>query len=433
MSQINSVMRIPLGDKNKGIHFTKITDKRFKVNRISISLTVKLDESTVTEYAILPFLLSKSNADFPDLKSFSIKLSELYGGSVFGDVRKNGDNQTISISASGIDNRFALENEDILGEITEILINSLLNPALQNGVFNERNVKLAISNHIDSLEAELSEKSVYAMNKALEIILENEPAGLNKYGKIEKASTVTPESLYNAYKTLLKTASIEIICVGCNEFLNTEKTFATAFSKLERTQIYTPMTLRSPLKNNVREVSEEMPISQCKMVLGFKFEEVDRASLLMFQRIYGGMATSKLFMNVREKLSLAYYCSSRADEMKGVMYVSSGVERENIEKARDEIINQLDLISKGNITDDELENAILDVKNGIASVYDTTSGIDTWYFSRILRGDLMSPDEYAKIYTNTTKEKIQNIAEKIKLDSVYILLSDGTAEEEVFE
>lgn len=433
MSENNNVLRIPLGDKSKGIHFTKITDKRFKVNRISINLTVKLDENTVTEYAVLPFLLSKSNADFPDLKLLSIKLSELYGATVFGDIRKTGDNQTITLSASGIDNRFALENENILAEITDVLINSLLNPALENGVFNEQNVKLAISNHIDSLEADLNEKSIYAMNKAQEIILENEPAGLNKYGTIEQVERATAESLFNAYKTLLKTASIEIICVGCNEFSDTEKAFAKAFSSIERTQIHEPKTQRSPLKKSVREVSEEMPISQCKMVLGFKFEQVDRASLLMFQRIYGGMATSKLFMNVREKLSLAYYCSSRADEMKGVMYVNSGVERENIEKAKAEILNQLDLVANGNITDDEINNAILDVKNGVASVYDTTSGIDSWYFSRILRGDLMSTEEYAKIYTNTTKEKIQKVAEQIKLDSVFILVSDGTTGEEVFE
>ena len=140
MDKFTKVERIALTSGENSIYFTKITDKRFKVNRISINLSVKLDKNTVTEYAVLSALLPKSNSDFPEYKDLSIKLAELYGASLFGDIRKVGDTQIVNLSVSGIDNRFALENEDILSELTNLLANCLVNPALENGVFTDKNV-----------------------------------------------------------------------------------------------------------------------------------------------------------------------------------------------------------------------------------------------------------------------------------------------------
>ena len=428
MDKFTKVERIALTSGENSIYFTKITDKRFKVNRISINLSVKLDKNTVTEYAVLSALLPKSNSDFPEYKDLSIKLAELYGASLFGDIRKVGDTQIVNLSVSGIDNRFALENEDILSELTNLLANCLVNPALENGVFTDKNVKLALSNHLDVLESELNDKQTYAMNKAQEILFENEPASLNKYGTIKQIKQINSQSLYNSYKNLLSNAEIEVICVGCNDFEETGKILAHVFKDLDRKSVTKLQNKKSPQKRKVCELSEKMPVSQCKMVLGFKVLSDDLPALTLLQRIYGGTATSKLFMNVREKMSLAYYCSSRIDEIKGAMYVNSGVERENIEKAKEEVLNQLSEIINGNITDDEINHAILDIKNSTSSVYDTTSGLEIWYLSRIFRGDLLSPNEYADIYTNSTRERIQQAASKIVLDSIYTLISDGSTE-----
>lgn len=411
-----------------GVFFNSITDKRFKVNRLSVNLITRLDSKSASDNAFCPFYLTYFNQKYPRFTELQKKLSSLYGASLYGDVRKIGDNQIINISISSIDNRYALEKEPILEEISDILISSVLTPVTNGDGFIEKDTETHKNNLIDSIESELNEKQVYASNRSMAILCEGEPAGINKYGDVSSVKKINAKSALAAYNKLVTSSKIEIICVGASDFSAALAKFEAAFKAVTREAPTSCSSEKSRLKPAVKEVSEEMPVTQCKMVMGFKTASDDSDALALLQKIYGGTTSSKLFMNVREKLSLCYYCSARFNQAKGIMEVHSGVEKENIEKARTEILAQLEAIKNGDITEHELSHAKLDVKNSAATVYDTTGEIETWYLSRLCKGDLITPEEYAGRLIAVEKERIVEAAKTLALDSVYTLVSDGSEE-----
>jgi predicted Zn-dependent peptidase len=148
----------------------------------------------------------------------------------------------------------------------------------------------------------------------------------------------------------------------------------------------------------------------------------------LLSTIYGETPVSKLFMNVREKMSLCYYCACRTVASKGALTVDSGVERENIEKAKTEIIRQLDEIRQGNITDEELESALLSLDNALTQVGDTPNSYSSWYFERFCDGNIVTPEQQFTEYKNVTKARIVQAANSLSLDSVYLMLDKEAAE-----
>ena len=183
------------------------------------------------------------------------------------------------------------------------------------------------------------------------------------------------------------------------------------------------------VEDHVRFVEEEMDVTQGKLVLGFRLgecmEEPDIPALYVFNAVYGSGATSKLFMNVREKLSLCYYASSAVYPHKGIMLVSSGIEFDKLDAARDEILAQLDSVRRGEITDDELRSAKKSVASDLRAVQDSIGELEGFYLSQAIDGLDYGPAELAALAEDVTKEDVQAIAESIECDLIYFLKGSG--------
>ena len=179
---------------------------------------------------------------------------------------------------------------------------------------------------------------------------------------------------------------------------------------------------RSPLKPEPETVSEEFDVRQCKMVLTLKTPSEDIYAMKLLSIILGETATSKLFRNVREKLSLCYYCSCSVSMTKGTLIIDSGVERSNIEKAKAEILAQLDEVCRGEITDEEINSALLYTDNALCQIGDTMSSYSGWYFERLCDGEVLTPQEIFSRYSSVTRERLTEAAKSLKLDSVYLML-----------
>ena len=133
-------------------------------------------------------------------------------------------------------------------------------------------------------------------------------------------------------------------------------------------------------------------------------------------------------MNVREKLSLCYYCWSRYNEKKGAMLIDCGIENSNIEKAKAEIIAQFEDMKKGNFSDDDVLYAKLNSQNTLKTIGDSLGAIAGWYLSAIYMNDIKSPEEVMEEDMAVTREQIIEAANSMKLDTVYILTSNGEGE-----
>lgn len=410
-----------IGDK---INLTTLKDEKFKSNLISIWFKTKLSEDTASVYSLIPDILASTNSKYPNRTDLSKKLYSLYGAALRSTSTKNSDYQFISLNVNTIRDEYALDGEKLTEEACEILLDCVLSPVVKDNAFDEKEFAVKKQELIDAIDAVINEKRGYAIKKAYETVFEKEPFSVYSLGSKEKALELTPKYAYECYKNLLKTAEIEIVICGGGDISGAVKLIKDRFSKLERT----PATLGnyncfSPVKNQVAIVKEPMEVNQSKMVMAYKsnYENIYVCKFMI--AMLGGTAFSKLFTNVREKMSLCYYCASRYVDGKGTMIIDSGVDTKNIELAQKAINEQLEDMAKGNFTDELMENTRLAIIGDVKSSFDTVNGVCGWYLQQRIRGTDYSCQQVIDIEKSITRQQIIDCAKTFKLDTVYILES----------
>ena len=418
---MSSIIRNTISD---GVFFNSVKDSRFKTMKISVNIIVPLAEKTASSNALLCGVLTRSCKAYPDFTILSKKLSSLYGADLSSSLRKSGDRQILTLTASGIDDRYAFDGESISKELSALLCGVLFEPYLNGNAFVESEVEQERRQLLDLIDSEFNDKRIYATGQLVKNMCKNEAFGIKRYGTAEGIKAVTPSSLYDTWQNLLKTAVFEIFYIGDSSADKAQSVFANAFLQISRSPIeLTNEVIRSA--DSVNRITEEMELSQSKLVMGFRTdsavpdEDVNATRLMC--AVLGGTANSKLFCNVREKQSLCYYCSSRFDMQKGILSVDSGVEGENLEKAEKAILKEIADMQSGNISDFEIEATKMAVINSFNSTNDTVSGIDSWYTSQLFSGSFKTIDELSEEINAVTKEQLVNAAKKLTLDTVYIL------------
>ena len=408
-----------------GVRFRSVLDPRFKTQKISVHIMVPLAKETAAAYGMLPFLLSRTNRSYPDYTLLGQRMAELYGASLSGDVSKLGDVQVLTISASGLADRYALEGESISAELTSLLCSSIIDPVLdENGLFPEEGFQQEKRQTLELLDSELNDKRLYARHQALELLLGEEPAAIGRYGSREAVESLTREQLVSAWKYLLNHAVLEVDVLGDCTPEQVRATVLQYFPK-DRNPVECPTMVR-PAGPVVKEKTDSMEVQQCKLILGFRtgvsaMEWQKVPAIKMMSAVFGGTPHSRLFLNVREKMSLCYYCASRYDTNKGIMLVESGVEEKNVEKAKEAILQQLEEIRQGNLTEEELTFAKLSMVNGLHTVEDYLSGTESWYLSQTFHPRTITPEESAEEMRQVTKEQVVAAAKSCILDAVYIM------------
>ncbi len=406
-----------------GVYFSSAADSRYKTNRISVNFILKLDGKAASENAILPYILEKCSEDYPDFTRFNRELDRLYGAAVGGSVKKIGDLQVLSLAVSFIDDKFAFDGENMTKLMANILAGAVLRPFLPDGVFAPDVFSVEKQNLIDLIESEINEKREYAISRAQEIMGRGEPYGVHRLGSRKTAESLSAESVLSAYRNALKTARIEIMFVGCQSGDTALEVFKSAFEKIDRDYKEEIASVPAKVLNEVKTQTDRFEVAQSKLVLGFKTNQNpnDIDPLRVMTALYGGTPVSKLFVNVREKMSLCYYCAARYDRIKGVVLVDSGVETDNVEKAKKEILNQLEEIKKGNISDEELSFTKLSLKNSFKTIGDSAAGLESWYLGQRIAGTQFDPQDEAEKIDAVSKEDIVKAASLLSLDTVYLL------------
>lgn len=414
-----------------GIYVTAIHDKKFNVNTIGIRFISKVDEKKASAYSLVTRMLQTTNSKYQTRTKLTKELTRLYGAGISQSVFRLGDCQTFYLGANCICDRFALEGEDVTNRVVQILLDCICSPNLVDGKFKESDFQIIKQELIDNINNKINDKRSYAIDKALNTVFENEPAGIPLDGTVDVLEKITCFDAFKEYQEMLKTSLIEITVAGGGDFDEIAALIKNRFSNIEREYIQENFVTLSPAKEQISEISEEFDVLQCKMVLALKTDIKDPEQLKLFALMFGGLPSSKLFVNVREKLSLCYYCAANIIPEKGVMLIDSGVESSNIEKAKNEILKQLNEMANGNFTDEELENAKTAVCGSLRSYNDTASGLATWWLTQLCVWDReFSPEDAIEKYNSITREEIIEAAKSYKLDTVYIMSGkeDGGAE-----
>ena len=410
----------------KGITLTRITEPKFKTNTIMVMLLVPVTPERNAAYALAQSLLTQSCRKYPDNASMTIRLDEMYGASINSSMSINGGVMQILLSGSVIANRYALAGEDLLGNLTDLLLNCLFDPNVKDNAFDAGEYKIQRKELLDAIEAMINNKRGYALVRARQIAFAGEPDAYLVYGTREDVEKLDAASVYQAYKELLRRAVIRIYSVGpeCPDSL--AERLQAAFGQLsDRAPEVLPYVAPSPAKASPESVTEPMDITQSKLVLAFKGENLPYEAFRLFSAVYGGTPFSMLFSNVREKMSLCYYCASRVIAGKDTLMVDSGGELANAEKAKNAILAQLDAMKKGEFSDMILENAKHSMVNALRGIGDTPTSCISDVYERYYRQDAASVEERVQRYLALTREDIIAVANALSLDTVYLMQQGG--------
>lgn len=415
-----------------GISSVFVPTQRFKSSLMTLTFAVPLTRETVSDNAILPYLLHRTCQKYPSMSELNARLAELYGAAAYAESDKLGDVQVLRIGVTALDDRFALEGEKISRECAELLCEMVFHPALDGETFREEDVQREKRLLLETLDSEYNEKRIYARKRLEQIMCEDEPYGIDRLGNKESIERITPRSAYQAWQRMLKTARVQINIIGNIPENDALEIFQNAFDQVDREEIETVTTKIAEEVGAVKRVEEKMAVAQSKLVIGFRtlVENLKEMAPVLTVAIdlYGGGPYSRLFMNVREKLSLCYYCSARFIRQKGIMILQSGVEEQNIHAAEEEISHQLQVMKKGQFTDQELNASKLALTDAVGTMEDSLSSIDSWYYRQMLLPDVQSPQEYAQRLQAVTREQVMEASESIQLDTIYVLKGNGQEE-----
>lgn len=410
----------------KGVFFTNIPADKFKSNYIQIRFIMPLKKETAAKNSLVFPVILRGTEKYPTLAEIRCRKQELYDSGIWSGHWKHGDNHIISLEASSIRNSYAIDDTDITDGVLDLIGQAILHPVTENGVFKSESVEGEKKIAADAVRATINQKGRYARLKALEMMFSADPYGISDGGTAEEIEAVCPKCLFDAYKNMLRTARIEIFAVGDFDGAELEKSFSDIFSKVERGAIYDPKCdTRGSAREEMQKIYDRQNVTQGVLVLGFLTGSVsadeDYAVTKVFNTVFGGSAASKLFMNVREKLSLCYYCSSSLIPEKGAMMVASGIQFENEQKAFDEIMVQLDKMKKGEITDDEIDMAKKSLCDDIMSTEDSTRAMAASAFGEVIYGRKRTDEEKLALINAVTKEQITERAKAVRLDTYYFL------------
>lgn len=413
--------------KSVKVHF--IETKKFKTNIITAMITMPLKRETVTKEALIPAVLKRGTNNLKTQEEISIELENMYGATFDCGIEKTGDNHLLKFYIETINDKFTPNRDNLTEKSIKLLLDIIFNPLVENGEFLTKYVESEKRNIKQIIEAKIDNKDLYALDRCIEEMYRNKPYGIYKYGYVEDLEKINAKNLYEYYQEIICNAKIDIFISGdfdkqrISEIIRNNKNIQ---SLREREDKHIINNEKTEIKDDIEinTISESKEISQGKLVIGLDIhenKENSKYAACLYNVILGESATSKLFQNVREKASLAYSARSNYRRQKNNIFIRCGIEIENYEKALKIIKEQLEDMKNGNFSDEDINNAKKYMTSGIKTVQDEQDSEITYYLGQELSGELTTFEEYAEKIEAVTKEQIQDIANKIKINTIYFL------------
>jgi predicted Zn-dependent peptidase len=399
--------------------------KRFKTFALSLFAGVPLSETGVTPIALTPFVLRRGTESHPETLSFRERLDDLYGAGFGFDLYKRGDHQIVQFRLDIINDRFVSVTDSLLGEALSFLGEVLTKPALENGKFRGKYVeaeKTTVSKRIDAI---INDKIRYASERCVEEMCKDEPFRLPALGRKDELAALNADTLYDAYRMWLQEASFDLYVAGDTSLEEVQSYVEKSFVLPQgQPSGYSPPKLKGA-RSEVQTITERLDVGQGKLNMGLRvgatYGSDQYAALLVYNGLLGGFPHSKLFMNVREKASLAYYASSRLDGHKGILTLQSGIETLNYERAVKIIREQIEAMKAGDFAEEDLRRTQAMIVNQLRELQDSAFERISFDFSNVLSGVERSGDSFIAEIQAITPEMVKTVAQDVELDTIYFL------------
>ncbi|MCZ2258762.1 EF-P 5-aminopentanol modification-associated protein YfmF [Sporosarcina sp. G11-34] len=414
--------------------YTRKSDQ-FKTVNFSIKWKGNLDEKSASARSVLANVLQDSNSLYRTQSELGNALDELYGTVLYTDVGKRGNTHIMSLSVECVNDEY-LQSDGVLEDVISLIQTVIFEPNMVDGNFDSTIVNREKRSVVERIRSQYDDKARYAQKRMLEILRPNSSTSASSYGTEEDVNKLTLEGILSAYHQMLNEDEIDIYVVGDIDEENIIAKLQSVLRFEGRPVRQQNVTVEQSVSESteIQHVREQQDMKQGKLHMGFStpvtFHHPDYPKMQVTNGIFGGFAHSKLFMNVREKESMAYYSSSSYSSHYGLVYVMAGIDAELEDKAVKLITEQLTALQNGEITDLELEQTTALLKNGIKSTFDSAKGQIEVFDQFKELDENFTADQLISTWESVTKEDVQKMASEIDLEIVYLLSGKEAADVE---
>jgi len=413
-------------DLAEGVRLHLCETEKFKTLNCKIFIQQNLEKQTATSTALIPLLLRRGSGKFPSTLEIAKELENLYAANFSSDVLKIGERQILELHYQMIDSSLLPEGDTLLERGLETFWDIITNPAGSTEAFIASYYKQEKQSLKQDLEGLVNEKRSYAIKRAIETMCANEPFGIYKYGEPATLENLKNEDVRLHYGNLLSSCPMDIFLVGRDLDRVAEFIGGLVEKRESKQKLKLPQNVENPEE---KVMEENMNMQQAVLIMGYRtnctYLDDDYYDLVVGNGILGGFAHSKLFMNVREKASLAYYVGSNLEGTKGILLINAGINGDQKEQAMEIIREQISKMKAGEITEHELEQT----KQGLISSANAAQDSPAAFIDRnligLVNGQLRDSAQVIEAIRNVRKEGVIKAMERLSLDTTYILSPNG--------
>ncbi len=406
-----------------GVTLRCVPGNKFKQSCLTVQFLRPMRREEAAMNALLPAVLLRGCRRYPDLRAITLRLDDLYGASVGALVRRVGDYQVTGFYCGMIEDRFTMDGDEVLAPMIDLVRQLLLEPVLVEGGFDPEYVQSEKKNLIATIESRLNDKRAYAMDRLLSSMCAGDAFGIPRLGEKEKVAEIEPKELYNHYRKILRESPMELCYVGSAQP-------ETVAQLLRQVLDFPREPIALPAQTEFhggpgKDFTEQMDVNQGKLCMGFvtpiHIRSREFVAMQVLNMVFGGGMTSKLFMQIREKMSLCYAIGSGYHGSKGILTVSAGIDSNLADTVKKEILAQLDACRQGKITQQELDAAKQALCSGLRATYDSPGAIENYLSSAALSGLSLSPNEYLREVECTDLAQVVAAANSLQLHTTFFL------------
>lgn len=412
----------------------KINSEKFKSIYFSINFTMPVNKRQISENALLSAVLGKSNKKFKTQKEIQMYLYSLYGANFDIGIERFGDLYNIEFRGECINKKYLPNNTDVVNEVLEFLYDAIYNPNVLNGAFDEEVVEREKDFILNKIREVKDDKLRYGIRKMEELMCKDEPFSTYVYGDEEDIYKITSSDLYKRYNEVISNSCITFIISGnLLGYEDIEEKVNNIFNnKLVSKLNYKDLIYNQKLNHNQEVVEESQQTTQSVLSYGLRINNSnsnDFYKLSVYNALLGGTPSSKLFQNFREKESLAYTVRSRYYRFKDIIIIYAGIQKENYEKAKLVLENEINKIKDGEISDEEFEASKKSIISDLKEWNDSKIALSKMFISNLfsLKNDSLTLEQMVDKFEKVTKQDIIDIAGKITIEKIYFLGGENNA------
>lgn len=406
----------------RGVDLDVLPTKQFKMNHVLINFTTPQTRTNATARNLLANLLETSTHRYPTQTALARQLAKLYGAYVGMGVGRVGQLHTVRLRATFVNDQIADTN--LFDQVVDLINEILFHPLIDQNEFDGPTFRIQANNLKSSIMSLYDDKQFYANRQLMKLYYpEDSTMRIPSFGQVSDLAGLTAQNLVPVYQQMIENDKVNILVLGDVDPEKIRATFAQLPFDGRSVAPLVPY-YRQSLYQDVQRATEHQSVVQAKLNLGYQlpvyYHDRNYYAGLVFNGLFGGTPYSKLFTNVREKASLAYYATSRLLPFSGFLGIQTGIRAQDAAKVEELIGQQLADLVAGKFSFQELSEVQDSLINQYRASHDYANNILGRQLLTTLL-DLPEDRDVAAKINAVTAADVQRVAAELKLQATYLL------------